>query len=376
MHSSSFLDSPKQDNRSSQGKLLRSGRLVSLRGHWTGLVLLRRHRGYRRCHGGGRGRWGHRGTFRRYRLRRRLGHPGRASSESLLVEGVKLGLRYVSIAVHIEFREGGRTEVASGTTGPVETFRSRTEVAARVKFTTFGTTGRTKTFGAAFEITARRRRTLPITTAFGTTRRAVTFGTAFEITSGRRRRALTITTAFGAALGSVALGAAFEIAAWMVAMAATAFPTSGRAIALGATFEITSGRRRRTLSVATAFAVAPGVTLASRARPTILGPGELGVAVAFPTRTAFGSLDFRAERGRTIGVGGRFLGTDHATQTNQAQRAKATGKKHRRPGAARCKNLFAVHLDILLAVWRAALGVQGFDSSGACRVRASHPSFV
>jgi hypothetical protein len=193
---------------------------------------------------------------------------------------------------------------------------------------------------------------IPSTTTFRPSGRTIAFGATLEITTGRR--SLTVTATFGAALGSVTLGAAVEVTVWVVTMSATTFATTGRAVTFATALEVIAGRRGRALPIAATLAVAPGVAFAVWAWSALIGAGEFGAPIAFPTGTALGPIHLATHLGGAVGIGSDFLGPDYAANPDKAQSTQATREEYRRPDSVRFNDSFAAHLDILLTVWRAA----------------------
>ena len=368
-----------------------------------------------RCRGGrgrNRGRLGSQNRRSRGRVyrgilrqRRRGGHsgslgtPGRTICKVLLVEGIELGFRYASVTIRVEILEGRGATRATGTARTIHAFRSGTEFTTRrrtltetavtlrasfhaiafgatVKLTargrtlaeatvaTFPTSGRrTEAFTVTIELAAGRGTLAEAAvTTFAATGRTIAFTVAIEITAWRRTLAEVVAT-LRAALHADAIGAAIEIAAGRGTLAITAivtFTASGRAVAFAVAVELAARRRTLAITTITTFGAA------------IFRSGELRVAITtagtFRIPTQLRARARRPFRSRP------FLGTDHAAQTNQAERAETTGKEHRRPDTALLKESFAAHLAILLTV-RRALSASWVSISGAAPIgRVIRPS--
>ena len=205
----------------------------------------------------------------------------------LLVERIKLGFAYASIAIRIEVFEGRVTARTMGSAGSFHAFRAGAEF----------TTGRRALTESTF------------TAAFGATGRAIAIGFRAEFATGRRALAISAATAFGAALRAVAFRATIKTT------------TGRRALTVAAAFA--TELRRRSLTVATTFATEFGrrsLTVATT-RATIVWSGKFRASVAATIGSVFGP------------GAGALLGNDNTCETYQTQRAEATANKGRRPGS-------------------------------------------
>jgi hypothetical protein len=155
----------------------------------------------------------------------------------------------------------------------------------------------------------------------------------------RRAKAFTITVEFAARRGTLA------------ETAIAAFPaTRRRTKAFTVTVEFAA--RRGTLAITTLATFGAAIFRSGKLRMAITAAWAFGIPSHFRARAG---CPFRS---------GAFLRSDHAPQTDQAQRADTASKKHRRPDTAFLENSFAAHLAILLTVRRTVSGILGFDFGG------------
>ena len=290
------------------------------------------------------------------------------------MEGIELGFTYASIPVAVEVTEGRGTSRTMGPARSFHPFRAGAEFAtgrgtlAITATATFRPTVRAVAIAAAIKLaTGRRTLAITATATFGTTGRAVTFGAAVKLATGRGtltettfampfgttlrtigigfrtkfatgRRTLAITTAFRPTGRAVAIAAAIKVATgrWALMVAtATTFGTALRSVAFGATIKLATGRGA--LAVTTAFRPTGRRSLAITATFTTEFVGwSLPVATTFTT--IIGPGEFRATIAAAVGTvfrpgAGGLLGNDDASETDESQRAEATGDKCRRPGS-------------------------------------------
>ncbi len=303
--------------------------------------------------------------------------------------------RAITFTVAIEFtaRRGALAEVVATLRAALHamTFGAAVKIAtgrrtlAEATVATFAASGRTITFGAAVKIATGRGALAEAAFAtFGPALHAVAFRAAVKLATGRRALAETTVATFAASGRTITFGVAVKIATGRGALAETTvatFTATGGAVTFTVAVELAAGRGALAEAVATlrtAVELAAGrgplaITAITTFGAAIFWTGKFRVAIA-----AAGTFSvpphFRA-RARRPFRSGAFLRTDHAAQTNQAQRAETASKEHRRPDTALIKNSFAAHLDILLTVRRAVSGVLGFDSGGPASIgRVIRPS--